>query len=274
MSKSLPEFLYKFRHFSKEHIQAALNNELWFATSDTFNDPFDSNTKAPIIWFTDKSFTQSANNQDEYDPIIIETLKAERRAQLKKPNNELSLELKSYKDKISKLLSDSYIFCLSTDIKNHIIWSHYANYHKGFCIKYKAENLINDIELSDHNIITYTNNPLDHLSIIQEGSRKNPLNKIFFQKSLDWEYEGEYRLIHKYLKEGDLGKAVPVNHSDNAIDTIIFGMEARDEDRLFLMKILSGKDIKFRQMINNGFSYDLELSNQELSTDKLCHIDE
>jgi len=53
--------LYKYRNFSENHIKALVNNQMWFAIGETFNDPFDS--KPPLTLFTYRSMAGFLRNQ-------------------------------------------------------------------------------------------------------------------------------------------------------------------------------------------------------------------
>lgn len=271
MNTNLPEHVYKFQTFSKEHITALHNNEVWFATSSTFNDPFDSNTKSPLVWFTEESFIKSANSSQMFDPIKIQTEMAKKRAELLSPEHQLSTSTQNKKVEIKILLNETYIFCLSSNNTNHILWAHYANKHKGFCIKYNTKKLIDSIKLVDHDYVKYSNAPIDFLSMSNSTKNETPLREIFFKKSEDWKYEKEYRLIHDQLKSKNYKDAMPDSIDPKAIEAVIFGMESCIEDRIFLMSILKGRNISFRQMISNDISYNLTVSDQELNIEYPFH---
>jgi hypothetical protein len=91
------------------------------------------------------------------------------------------------------------IVCLSKLWNNTLLWSHYADSHKGICIEYAW---LGD---SKHSIekVNYTekDKPIDISLLYQmiveedETARRQFMNKYYFNKGPSWEYEQEYRIL-------------------------------------------------------------------------------
>jgi hypothetical protein len=89
------------------------------------------------------------------------------------------------------------IFSLSRRWNSSLMWAHYTNSHKGFCIGFDKEKISS----------MKTGNPLDPTLMLQKVEYSNkrikvPIErgvkidpKILLTKSLDWEYEQEERMI-------------------------------------------------------------------------------
>lgn len=92
-----------------------------------------------------------------------------------------------------------YVGSLCTSYKNRLMWSHYADSHKGFCIEYdfsevKGEGLLLPVYYSN-------NRPLFPAQIVSEGIDKC-MPELYRQVMLGiltkdrvWEYENEWRII-------------------------------------------------------------------------------
>ncbi|HWZ23397.1 MAG TPA: tetratricopeptide repeat protein [Cytophagaceae bacterium] len=91
---------------------------------------------------------------------------------------------------------DFKIFCSSLNGNNSLMWSHYAESHKGICIGYKISSLPLDI---GWNIIDYKQPSVRSNEVVQEEGILNP---GLFSKLHDWSYEEELRLI-RFKKDGD-----------------------------------------------------------------------
>lgn len=117
-------------------------------------------------------------------------------------NAKYKNHLKPFSDSFNFLRATS--FCCDRDetraIENTLMWAHYANCHKGICIEYELDksdfssNILSKGFLTRLLKIKYSNpneSPLDFT---------NPETKInartaFAQKSNDWLYENEVRMI-------------------------------------------------------------------------------
>lgn len=131
--------------------------------------------------------------------------------------------------------------------KDILMWSHYADGHRGFCIEYQFSNefiwsgLDNKIAMRFHDIL-YT----DDAVVID-----NKLNSVlgFYTKQSCWKKENEERLL-AYIPEADTNVAhIPLDpHS--FIKAIYFGFKFPKEDRKTIMHIL-GKDVQYYQMTHD-----------------------
>ncbi|HIR36887.1 MAG TPA: DUF2971 domain-containing protein [Candidatus Limisoma gallistercoris] len=134
---------------------------------------------------------------------------------------------------------------------NELLWAHYANSHKGFCIEYDLDKLSNysscvfDVE----NVIEVTYES-ERPSVSEVDNMSQIQKKVFGTKSLAWKYENEIRIV--FEKSGE--KIIP----DNAIMGIYFGLRITLEDRRDIIKRLSKQNINFYQIERIENSYQLK----------------
>lgn len=154
---------------------------------------------------------------------------------------------------------------------NELLWAHYANSHKGFCIEYDLEKISNDVtpgfDISNVINVAYEN---ERPNVFKDDNIFKVQKKVFGTKSLAWEYENEIRLVFK--KSGE--KII----SESAITAVYFGLRISLEDRRDIIDRLSGHSIDFYQMerIENlyqlkatklSFDFSYEIVNEKhLST--------
>lgn len=147
------------------------------------------------------------------------------------------------------------IYSLSKTYNNELLWAHYGDSHKGFCIEYDTEKLKKsyigyetyefDVEYeSTPREITFE----DALSVNRNTLAE--IKKIFGRKPLSWKYEKEYRIIT------NLSKSHPYDF--DALIGIYFGLRMEDEQKEKIRKTLSGRGISFYQMILKENSYQLD----------------
>ena len=134
-SKSKPKILYKYRSF-KENITEAffVKNEVWFASPNTLNDPFDSQIIPEVTASEEeiRAFAKIYYEKYKYiSPTAIEEMIATKKYQQLAP---------SY---IDYLMTKFGVYCLTEDCTNLLMWSHYADYHSGFCLGFDTNHIQN-----------------------------------------------------------------------------------------------------------------------------------
>jgi len=177
---------YKFRDFGEYTDKIILNSEFYFSSPLSFNDPFDCNLSY-------RNFYSQQELQKAYTHKRIW-------------DNGKIIDL--YRKSIKILIEKIGVFSMSSDYKDIIMWSHYANEHKGLvfeldkneCTSFFEQKIIGKRTLSN---ITYENN-YELLSYFNDIEREAKTLLTYKYKS--WEYEKEYRIIDfqsKGLKKFD-----------------------------------------------------------------------
>ncbi|GBD90673.1 hypothetical protein BMS3Abin04_01390 [bacterium BMS3Abin04] len=225
--------LYKFKTFDKKnHYQDLLNNVLYFPSPRELNDPFDS--KIPIRYdlCTKQELVEIVKKFEtvKYD----KSPRKERRKTVFQKVKELQQELKSNPERIVKRM-EKYIentigiFSFTEKLDNLLLWSHYADSHKGFCVEFSAPKLNNlmvevflkEIDKAFIFKVHYQNEyPIVHPI---KTSYEDRLNLQFCTKSKNWEYEKEWRIIFmNYKKKAEI--------PSNIISNIYLGLLADESN--------------------------------------------
>lgn len=133
---------------------------------------------------------------------------------------------------------------------NELLWAHYANSHKGFCIEYDLDILANnksrDFDISDTINVSYHD---DRPEVVKTDDISNARKKVFGTKSLAWEYENEVRLVFKNSGLKPIAKG--------AITAVYFGLNISLDDRRDIISRMYGRNIDFYQMERVEDSYKL-----------------
>lgn len=126
------------------------------------------------------------------------------------------------------------IFSLSEKSECHLMWSHYAKNHTGFCIGYSV-----DLEkISNLHQVKYNSSPIVKASDIYDMTKENKAamirvdEAVLLRKASAWSYEQEYRLI------GEVG----LQDSPFDIAEIIFGLRTPPEVIHSIARSLNGRD--------------------------------
>ncbi|MFC0048506.1 DUF2971 domain-containing protein [Rheinheimera tilapiae] len=159
------------------------------------------------------------------------------------------------------------IYSLSRDLKSVLLWSHYADQHKGFAVGFNlSDDLVSEIDphITDLSPVTYvTKNPFptNHIELFNNSYQQymNGLGfiipyitqtKLLTSKTKPWSYEKEYRLIRdksgfvnfdpKIVKEVVFGAAMPDAH----IQTVIKILSTTEWSHVKLKRASLGTDLK------------------------------
>lgn len=157
---------YKYRSIDKDNLENTLNrdvesliaNQLYASPFKALNDPFENIYNETISDFMNKI------GKDTYD-------------------------VKSKLKKVLEAIPNVGIYSLSKSYNNELMWAHYANSHKGFCIEYDIDKLetLYRIPKTVHQFeVCYESKP-QTLNIHDVG-KPDSLKKLLAIKSKAWEY--------------------------------------------------------------------------------------
>lgn len=247
--KSIVEFEQeKNQEKIKEYFEIKNENKIQFIRDDNctiilyqycaYNKYIIDNIKNKQIYFSDPS-----TFNDPFDPLI-------------------RILDKEHSEKLMKLLKFR-VSCLSSRIDNLLLWSHYADKHKGLCIAYDITRLV-----KQNNIIFRKVKYLDSYPKPQNGliftllqnknnklDSKLNLTKTFTQKQITWNYEDEYRLILQTDIDKEFLQKVDIKE-------IYLGLDMDIENKESIKTIV--KEMNLDKGENNIQVYSMNISNDNI----------
>jgi len=231
---NIPPRLYKYRSLrtnkDRNHtLRILTHNEIYFAKCKEFNDPFDCNLHISVDgdFNTHKARLRQHNADFSEEKLILQTRKD------LQPENIRKRELKVNND-IRRINENVGIFSMSAKRHNLLMWSHYADYHRGICVEFKTTGgkLFGcDLQHIDYDV----NYP--KLSVYDEPDFEF-VEKCVRTKSADWEYEEEWRILYKrtgcqfFLSE------------DEELSGVILGARISRKNKELVLKCLSENNCK------------------------------
>lgn len=142
----IPKTVYKYRNWENSKHQTVLREQsIWVADTFDFNDPFDCNI--PIAY---DLMTEDDALAEKFMRRLVYELKQipdnEKEETIEKFVREGKHKDKSFihNFKYSSLAEHkkfSGVFSVTPINNNILMWSHYANSHKGFCVGYDSSKL-------------------------------------------------------------------------------------------------------------------------------------
>lgn len=218
---------YSFRQCSTYLYQALIKEQINLSSPSTFNDPFDS----PIIALLD--------NKDEISKLIREAyLSCVKIACFvsnvmlpfnKDPNNPIGDIVSNKQKRMGNI----------PEFLNELMWAHYADYHKGICIKYHFPNSFTQVHTKPNMPVRYFRDVeyKDDLSVLN-AQNSISIKDAFFAKSKAWEYENELRLLQCDLNSKGNYDTIDI---PNCIEAIYFGVRCPQRDIDTIMEIMKNR---------------------------------
>jgi hypothetical protein len=230
--------LYKYCAYNANSIAILINKRIWVAKPESLNDPFDCNIK----------FTPPEINSDAFSKYLKRTGRSTGNRQ-----NDYETFLEGLQKYIEKDNNKFGVFSMSQINDNILMWSHYTNQHKGFCIGFvrKKDNLLGDIKKTQP--VEYDCNYPEVGPLDENGNYDHSIfTKMLFTKAKNWEYEKEWRLVYD---EGDKEEPLPAD-----ISSVIFGLRMPEERKATIRNILTGQpNIRFQRAKEVECQFRLEI---------------
>ena len=133
------------------------------------------------------------------------------------------------------------VACFCRSVTNPLLWSHYANSHRGFAIGYDRDHEY----FEKVQTVLYEDFPPD-----DPGMKMLEVVSI---KPTCWAYEQEDRLVRETLY--DQLKEVP----PDAVKEIVFGLQMKEDRAKEIQQALDGRELKFGQMEADKGRYGVNL---------------
>ena len=129
---------------------------------------------------------------------------------------------------------------------NMLMWSHYADSHRGYCVKYRLPQEF--FNTANENGLVLFLAPVSYESAIMDVLKSNlSVQEGLFSKHKCWEYEHEMRLIYF-----DKDKTPDSYHKESMLDGMItdvyFGVRCEDCYKRRIIEALKGRTVKYHQM--------------------------
>lgn len=242
-------------------------NKLYFSSPMFFNDPYDSKANfadcseqdiMDALQMRYKKKHTSATHEDCHDFVQY--------ARKSKPEMFDGMQIRAEEqESIERSLDTNGIVCLSETNDDILMWSHYADAHKGLCLVFAKEIIANDKRFMFRKV----NYPEDNSLISCKRFYEMYLEKgdeiyelLFLTKSLHWKYEKEWRILvsAKYIEnntedENDNRFFI----CNNMLTGIIFGWKLSPALKQTITKLVQNRPIQLYQAKRNENNYAIDV---------------
>lgn len=278
----IPPKVYRYRSCSHENIEALKFNYVWLSHPSLFNDIYDCTCNINSnLWLLDrilnKHFYQddTLNEEELYFVLemiyeikngltlidFISRLKCNKNVNNKITNSKSFISYENIyecfknsqfaKEQQDEIIINCKTACFSKTWKNILMWSHYADYNKGFCIEYDS-SIKNDFTSNLYPVIYLKKPPFcpQLIDAYNDGKIDISVSQALFStiKYIGWEYEEELRFF-----DNDNKKEMP-----NLPSCIYLGANITKDNENLLLEILRAKNIPCKKIKPVLGKYELE----------------
>ena len=297
----MPKRLFRFRTCNDLSVDAFQNDVIYAVTADKFNDPYDTLVRYDLEgikkWVNTVMNTEALGQMKTWFAQGWDLPKEVKHILPKEMTDVLKVALSSiddisdYEERIEEtrkriisqieqnfpILSEtskrySAIACFSESVESVLMWSHYANSHKGFALEYNfrptLEQPIKNVGLFP---IVYSKERFDisdyiawaFLRIIGFPAKMPDISasiKNALWKSDIWAYEKEWRMIDSTPREITDERASIIHYKPIAI---YYGRHMNGDDKRQLHEVAKDKGIKEFEMYLDYSSLKYEMLYRE-----------
>ena len=232
---------YKYRPYTKYLIESLKDETIGLTSPTTFNDPFD----CPII--------ELLNNDEKVSGLIRQAYND----CLKIACFSANTKLPDYDDNKQKLVQEEKQCGSTPEYCNELMWAHYADSHKGVCIKYHFPNSLTQLADGKDGVICYFKDVSYSSQDLHQYSGKDSINlyDAFFLKGEKWAYENELRLLLFDIKGRSGFHSISAK---NCIEAVYFDLKCPQEHRDKIRDILKDRIHEKVDLRGNKTQYAIE----------------
>lgn len=245
----IPPILFKYQAFTPDALSNLASRQVWFSRPTRFNDPFDCAIRidrGPILdsdyqrlyEFGRQESSNTAEFEAIYSPSAAKNLLFRKAVQA-------GLDAEFEKQKLA-MRNERGVCCFSACNDSILMWSHYADSHKGFCLGFKTDSEpFSKTDSKPHSGARRVNY-LSEVPAVNPASLilddiEDAFEAMIVTKYQCWDYEKEWRLFHM---EADTA----YGYAAGTLDSVYFGMSMPESQQFVIGKLLDGTGTKFYRM--------------------------
>lgn len=241
----MKNLIYKYFRINHYLYDTLISNQLYFSSIEQFNDPYDCHM-ALFDKISEKDFRSYINNTFENG----DTREKYMQAFLKNPDEFAKPFIELYNGWLKYI----GICCFTKDKDNLLLWSHYADSHKGVCLGFDYNLMKKKFPQFDD--INYNDEPF----YFDMKNAEKSVSQTVLRKSSHWKYENEIRFLMERSKN--------VDFYQEALLEVNFGSRCNKRDMMniqFLISKLNYPNCDFYKSSINQKKYVVEFEKSDIN---------
>lgn len=290
-----PQKLFRFRPCNTLNFDALQRNQYYASAPSQFNDPFDtfmptddSDLEELYMQINDVVGMRMALDETGKLPAFHQNLwNADLQASISSKLRNIPIDMLLKLQVIAKTKGEqdlarikketgryvnyaqntAWVACFSEDVNSNLMWSHYADDHKGFVLEYDFLSCkANEAQLENLFPVLYSDEPYNAKEVIswfvlRDNGMLIPFPDVNYWikaclfKATEWAYEKEWRILKQREENAPLYESFELIPS-----AIIYGRRMSNADYNILHKIVKLLGIKEYKMqpVKGNKTYDME----------------
>ncbi len=230
---------FKYRGIDKRLLEQLVQSRMYFPHREQLNDPFDCNVD--ILRAIDHAIEKGGCN----NPGLLTQFK----------NNE------SVTHRLSENVAKLGVGSFSLTENETLLWSHYADDHRGVALRYDFPRsfLDNEDDILGVSAVSYEPNSIsnwlsENARLFEENHENfiiGLLKKVLMSKAPAWKYEKEARIVRPEAGLFDLPR--------EALTHVIFGLQTSDEDEELIRNVVEKyyRSVKFGRAVRTDDDFGI-----------------
>jgi len=146
------------------------------------------------------------------------------------------------------------MFCLSEICNDILMWSHYADGHRGICLVFDGKNDKYQRFRQKTACVAYKDS-IPEFNFYRDTDERKNARAMMLTKATDWSYEKEWRFIN--IEGGPGLYHIP----PGIISGVILGAKMEEDDKARVTKLVRGlgRDISLQEAVLNDRTYALDI---------------
>lgn len=260
MTEQVPPLLYKYCRCNRYNEDIILGGEFYLSRPSTFNDPFDCRALVRLegtdeelrVFLRDCVLPHTDLPAEEVEPRLDELFASGRADRYR--SAECAAQM------TEKFREHMEVLCLSQVRDDIVMWSHYADHHRGVCFGFSTGH--SDLLQAAEKVQYSKSFPV--LNALRTNEKD--LHRGFVgTKFITWKYEKEWRVVRAATE------AQRYVFPPGTIKEVIFGSRISNDDRrrLILMLHFRGTQPQYFKAIECREEYKLQIIPLSLDDDMI-----
>ncbi len=266
--------LYKYRSFGVNSLKELCESEVSYSDPKNFNDPLDcSPTLINDVCLSElenlcdrmlmNNFNRDKANREINNYRYLSTEYGDYKIEQDDQEYYKRMIVDEIKHQLDITMKSRGVLSLASQWNSPLMWSHYADEHKGICIEYDISRAV----CKKPKMVDYyggrginISRLVDLIIYDSEEAKEEIEYKYFYTKAGQWSYEEEWR----YISETQGVKPVPFHLSG-----IYFGMRCNISVVSSIVKLLNGSESNVRFYHTYASQDSFELHKREIEVEEL-----
>lgn len=259
------KYVYKYRAIDENTKDCLRNKYFYFARPSQLNDPFDCRFRGYWDGSVDEKRAWMQRMRVDEAPLAKHFM----------TNRKIELsEFPDLRDQANEII---WVLSLASSPSSVPMWSHYANNHKGICIRLAVTHYgqHDGLRFFDSNFKMIRGSrpyprglrPLRKVEYMDDlprpvnflSTQDTDLLSFVFTKHTEWAYENEYRMTlpRAQVTHGEQ----KIRYGDGLVDGIIFGMNSdKDDELISILKASFGSSLSYFKAKKSEVKYEMEIA--------------